>query len=540
KINEGEGRQRKVISPIVSAFALLLATYIHTNRVAMTDGRTECTFLWRIENYSYCWHKNGESLFSPEFTADSFEGTVWVLAVCPRGYRQKVEGYISLYLHRCEVDDGPVDFTVEYEMSILAADGLSPRFETEHTFTEGKGYGHRKFVKRDETPLHRKVDFLPQDTLSVRCKMWRGEGSVREATKIAARTRIGIEEISFLHVIESFSELEPDEKKTIQIKSSAKRQCSLTSSLYFTEDLNEGKMMLQISPRTENQILAKRKISLLDRSGKKTECGESDNRLDDPRKDIGNLPLSITRQAILKKENDYLPENSLTLSCKCVFSTGVEHEKIERTLFGKPFVAASGISDNAQSKSIYNAAQKLSTSLSVLDDLKAIYDNQSLTDIELKTETKTFPAHKVLLCARSPVFSTMLSSDMREKNSNIITIDDLEDDTVQQLLLFLYTDQLEDLCWDSAMKLYYAGDKYQIERLKIFCSSFLVDNVSISSASELLILADTHSDSDLKVAVEDFILRHDKQVFGSENWKKMTKINSELALKTMLLTYNKK
>ncbi|CAL1294166.1 unnamed protein product [Larinioides sclopetarius] len=90
--------------------------------------------------------------------------------------------------------------------------------------------------------------------------------------------------------------------------------------------------MLEINPPKKNQILAKRKISLLDRSGKIIECGESDNRLDDTRKDIGNLPLSITRQAILNEECDYLPEDNLSLLCGCVFSTGVEYEKIERTL----------------------------------------------------------------------------------------------------------------------------------------------------------------------------------------------------------------
>ncbi|CAL1295606.1 unnamed protein product [Larinioides sclopetarius] len=533
----GRTLKKSYLCNCVSAFALLLATYIHTKRVAMTDGRTECTFLWRIENYSFCWHKHGERLVSPEFTSDGLEGTVWTLWLYPRWDSQKVEGYISLYLTRCQIDDGPVDFSVKYELSVLAADELSTGSETEFPFVKGYRFGWGKFLKRDEALLHRKGDLLPQDTLSVRCKMWRGEGSVREATEITARTRIGIEEISFLHLIESFSKLKPDEKKTIQIKSSARRQCSLTSSLHFTEDSNEGKIMLKISPRTENQVLARRKISLLNKSGKKIECGESDNRLVDTRKDIQNLPLSITRQEILKKESDYLQEDNLSLLCECVFSTGVEYEKIERTLLGKQLMAVSLISDNAQSKGIYNAAQKLSASPSVLDDLKAIYDDQSLTDLELKTETKSFPAHKVWLCARSPVFKTMLSSDMREKNSNVIPIDDLEDDTVQQLLLFLYTDQLEDLCWESATKLYYAGDKYQIERLKVICSSFLVDNLDISSACELLILADTHSDSDLKVAVEDFIFRHDKQVFGSENWEKLTKINSELALKTMLLKY---
>ncbi|CAL1283580.1 unnamed protein product [Larinioides sclopetarius] len=488
----------------------------------MNDGRAECTFLWRIENYSYCWHKNGDGLVSPEFTVDSFEGTVWAINLYPRGDGQDAEGYISLYLTRCKkIDDVPVDFSVKYELSVPAADGLSSRFDGEATFAKGIGYGCRKFLKRDEALLHREADLLPQDTLSVRCKMWRGEGSVREATEITARTRIGIEEISYLHLIESFSKLEPDEEKTIQIKSPAKRHCSLTSSLYLVEDSWEGTIMLEITPSDENQILAKCKISLLDTSGGKTECGELDNRLDDIRKDIKNLPVDLTMQAILNEESDYLPEDNLSLSCECVFSTGVEYSKIEKTAFEKPFVAVSRISNNAQSKSIYHAAQKLSACPSAMDDLKVIYDNQSLTDVVLKTKTKAFPAHKVWLCARSPVFKTMLSSDMREKNSNIILIDDLEDDTVQQLLLFLYTDQLEDLCWDSATKLYYAGDKYQIERLKVICSSFLVDNVNPSSASELLVLADTHSDSDFKEAVEDFILKHEEQVFASKEWDRI-------------------
>ncbi|GBN86178.1 Speckle-type POZ protein [Araneus ventricosus] len=503
----------------------------------MNNGRKECTFLWFIENYSYCWHKNGEDLTSPEFTADDFEGTAWNLELSPRGDRKEAEGYISLYLNRCQLDDGPVDFSVKDELSVLATDGLSTRLHGEQTFSKGRGYGRKKFVQMDKILLHRKADYLPQDTLSVSCKIWKGEGNVQEVNEFVARTRIGIEEISFLHSIESFSKLEPNEKKTIQIKSPSKKHCALTSSLYFIEDSNEGKVIVEITPSAKNQILAKCKLFLLDRSGKKIECGEADNRLDATRKDIQNLPLSLTRQAILNGKSDYMPEDNLSLSCECVFSTGVEYEKIERTLYGKPFVACSQISNDVQSKGIYNAAQKLSACPSALDDLKAIYNNQMLTDVELKTKTKSFPAHKIWLCARSPVFKTMLTSDMREKNSNHIPIDDLEDDTVQQLLLFLYTDKLEKLSWESAIKLYFAGDKYQVEKLKVICSSFLVDNVSTTSASELLLLADTHSDSDLKEAVEDFILKHEEQVFGSEEWEKLTEVNSQLALKTMLLKY---
>ncbi|CAL1284159.1 unnamed protein product [Larinioides sclopetarius] len=172
-----------------------------------------------------------------------------------------------------------------------------------------------------------------------------------------------------------------------------------------------------------------------------------------------------------------------------------------------------------------------------MDDLKRNYSSKFLADVEVQTKENSYPAHKIVLCARSPVFKVMMSNDMKEKNSDSILVDDMEDDTVQQLLLFIYSDNLEDLQWESAIKLYYAADKYQIEKLRLICSAFLIDNLSTSRATELLFLADTHSDFDLKKEVEDFILDHDQQVFGSEEWEKLIEASPLLALKTMHLKY---
>ncbi|CAL1294975.1 unnamed protein product [Larinioides sclopetarius] len=170
----------------------------------------------------------------------------------------------------------------------------------------------------------------------------------------------------------------------------------------------------------------------MDRSGGGgIECGALDCRLDDTRKGFQNLPLSLTRQAILKNKGSYLQKGNLSLLCECGFSTAVEYAKIERTSYEKPPSATNQSGDNTHSKEIYNAKEKLSACSSGMDDLKAIYNTQLLTDVELKTNTKSFHAHKVWLCARSPVFETMLTSDMREKNNSSISIDDLEDDTLQ-------------------------------------------------------------------------------------------------------------
>ncbi|KAF8786827.1 Speckle-type POZ protein like [Argiope bruennichi] len=393
----------------------------------------------------------------------------------------------------------------------------------------------RRLTDVNEVLVRRKVDYLPQDTLNVQCKIWKEEGSTQQVIEIAARTRIGTEEISFFHVIENFSKMTPNEK-TIRIKP-FKKNCEFSSSLHF---MDEGKIMLEITSSDTVKIPTKCKLYLLGASEKKFECGETDNRFDAVRNDIQNLFLSLTRQEILDEKTKYLPEDKLFLSCEFVFSTGVEYEKIEKLQHKKPFVCLEQISNTVQKEDIFNAAQKLSACPSALDDLKSIYDSKLFADVNIKTKTKSFHVHKLLLCARSPVFKTMLTTDMKEKNCNSIQIEELEDDIVQQFLHFMYTDNLEDLQWESAIKLYYAGDKYEIEKLKIICSAFLVDNVTTSSASELLVLADKHNDTDLKKFVEDFIFKHEKEVFGSEEWEKLTENNAELVCKTMLLKYRRK
>ncbi|GBN53737.1 hypothetical protein AVEN_40899-1 [Araneus ventricosus] len=107
---------------------------------------------------------------------------------------------------------------------------------------------------------------------------------------------------------------------------------------------------------------------------------------------------------------------------------------------------------------------------------------------------------------------------MKEKNTDCIRVDDLEDDIVQQLLFFLYSDNIENLQWETAPQLYYAADKYDIGKLKELRSSFLVENLSTTNACELVLLADTHNDNDLKKSVEEFILAHEEEIFASKEW----------------------
>ncbi|CAL1300936.1 unnamed protein product [Larinioides sclopetarius] len=598
-----------------------LAVSLRQKGVNMLNGRQEVAFLWHIENNSFFNYEKGEALWSPHFKPQGLEGTVWYLRLFSRGARNEHKVFISLYLRRLS-NYGPEHFSLKFELSILAEDGSALSSEEyDHTF-ENCGYmGNVDFLKIDKSLYLRN---FPRDVLSVRCKMWRGEGEVHIEAPICARTRIIVENISFRHEVDNFSTLKPNQKHTIQIPSPSKRECFVTSSLYFTVDsCRDGEMMVEITSPADSYILRKRRISLL-QFGNLICCGEDDKHFDVEKKDIRKLPLSLTRQDILKKKylpddklilfcecsfstdqvyqeigetpvempidaekqrnsqepskntsknnsntskypsaledmksfymnkcltdvelktetksfpahkmvpcarspvvhrrqeilsrkSEYLPDDKLSLRYECSFSTGLELNQIEESQIEMSFAKRSD--DQEPTKKDGNPLEKASQYRSVSEDIKALYINKSFTDVLVKTKSKSFPVHKLVLCVRSSVFQRMLTNDMKERNTASIEVDDLGDDVVQQLLLFLYTDTVQNLEWALATRLYYAADKYEIGRLKAVCSSFLVEHLTPATAGELLLLADTYSDGDLKKVVEDFILDHEKAVFGSK------------------------
>ncbi|GIX79658.1 TD and POZ domain-containing protein 3 [Caerostris extrusa] len=132
-------------------------------------------------------------------------------------------------------------------------------------------------------------------------------------------------------------------------------------------------------------------------------------------------------------------------------------------------------------------------------DLLSLFRDGTLSDTKLVTSTETFPAHTQILAARSPVFRAMFSTDMKERNKGCVDIIDLDSREVRRMLLYMYTDTLEeDLEWKGACNLYAAADKYDIQSLKIRCLRFLQANFSPTNACNILIFADGNGYKDLK------------------------------------------
>ncbi|GIY39913.1 TD and POZ domain-containing protein 5 [Caerostris extrusa] len=68
-------------------------------------------------------------------------------------------------------------------------------------------------------------------------------------------------------------------------------------------------------------------------------------------------------------------------------------------------------------------------------DLKSLFSEGTLSDMQIRTSTEMFPVHSQILGARSPVFRAMFSTDMKERTKECVDITDLDSETVRRMIL---------------------------------------------------------------------------------------------------------
>ncbi|GIY10300.1 speckle-type POZ protein B [Caerostris extrusa] len=179
--------------------------------------KPDYSFLWRIENFSMLGLKTGERLSSPEFSVETFDNTKWFVDFYPKGIND--EKYFSCYLRRAEDDSSPDPIIVYYKLSIVPGDGTYELFE-ESGPTEYEGnttWGHALFVLRREV-FEAKDKFLCDDTLILRCDMWRHYLQKRTTKECVAKTAVKFESICVIWPIHHFSLLKPDYTETYVVK----------------------------------------------------------------------------------------------------------------------------------------------------------------------------------------------------------------------------------------------------------------------------------------------------------------------------------
>ena len=97
-------------------------------------------------------------------------------------------------------------------------------------------------------------------------------------------------------------------------------------------------------------------------------------------------------------------------------------------------------------------------------DIAKLLDDTETSDFTLKCGSKHFKVHKNILGARSAVFRAMFQSGMREAVDGEAIIEDIDEKTLERILLYLYSG-ITSLVDCDILALCKAADMYQLHSL---------------------------------------------------------------------------
>ena len=139
------------------------------------------------------------------------------------------------------------------------------------------------------------------------------------------------------------------------------------------------------------------------------------------------------------------------------------------------------------------------------------------SDVDFIVNGEKIPAHTFIIQESSPVLAAMFQHDMTESTSRTVVVDDIEPVVFRQMLQYLYTGNLGPKM--SIESLFIAADKYQVDKLKDLCSSFLFDDIKVENAVSHLVLAYLHSDEWLQEDCIEFIVNKKQEFFMRQDFK---------------------
>ena len=115
-----------------------------------------------------------------------------------------------------------------------------------------------------------------------------------------------------------------------------------------------------------------------------------------------------------------------------------------------------------------------------------------------------FKCHSFAMALRSDVLKAMLGSDLREKATKEIIIQDFSPQVVGQMIEFIYTDSVQEIS-KNPTELFTIGDKYNIQGLKQLAAREMVKSLTIENAiANLILLHNNETKDSYKIAKNYF------------------------------------
>ncbi|XP_057724905.1 BTB/POZ domain-containing protein At1g55760-like [Arachis stenosperma] len=230
-----------------------------------------------------------------------------------------------------------------------------------------------------------------------------------------------------------------------------------------------------------------------------------------------NLPLSSFVIRLLSSVKDrkalaQLEVRDKLLSSREGFVWGIEVPLPGRFIIHVEFLDLKTSSSNGEDIcSIWpNRIMQQRSNSAALESLSQMLMEGIHTDITINASDGSIGAHRAVLAARSPVFRSMFSHDLKENDDSTINISDMSTESCQAFINYLYGIIGHQEFVMHRLELVRAADKYDICDLRDVCHESLVEDIDSSNVLERLQNAYLYGLPKLKNSCMEYLVKFGK------------------------------
>ena len=154
----------------------------------------------------------------------------------------------------------------------------------------------------------------------------------------------------------------------------------------------------------------------------------------------------------------------------------------------------------------------------LLHKLNELRETNILCDTTIRVQGQDFPAHRCVLSAASPYFRAMFTSQLKEKESNRVELQETKSATISDVLRYIYTGEIS-IDSSNAEDLVMVADYLIIPSLKTTVANFLEGTLNSSNCLALESFASRYNCESLKQAAVAYKIENFVDVTRSEDFK---------------------
>ena len=172
-----------------------------------------------------------------------------------------------------------------------------------------------------------------------------------------------------------------------------------------------------------------------------------------------------------------------------------------------------------------------STKNTILERNRHMFNNSDMSDISFTCEGshKTFYAHKYVLGTSSAVFHSMFYGGLAVKDS-IVTLPDTNEESLEQFLRFLYTEECT-LTASNVVAIMYLATKYILPSFNEKCVNFLIENLNPENVLDVLPQATRFDEKELEKRCWECIETNISKIIASDSFNNISQATLASLLK---------